>query len=585
MNSTAWNLLRISLPPLLLVLFQAAFYGEPINALSQYANNPSAVIEIFPGDSFEAAVESLNPGDTLLVHGGTYADTGRISITVQGTELAPVVISGVEGEPTPLIMRPVTAAAQNTINIEGATHLTIYGLEITSNGGDGVKITNDSAYITLENLHIHGVDVGVNFKDNLHHITVRQTHIHDTGTGNTTGEGMYIGCHDGSCATSDSLIEGNWIHDTLGASQGDGIEIKKGSHSNVVQDNVIYNTHYPCILLYGTQGNPRNTVERNVMWNCGDSGIQVAADAILVNNIILNSPQNGLNSQDHNGVTPSNLTVSHNTIVGGSPCLRLSNWANKPGMVFSNNAVYCEGGSYVIAALTGVAISGNVIYPATALIPASGYTVGRSTALDFLDAGNFVVYPSFDSALIDVEDSAYSTAVDFNATVRTGVPDAGAYTWTGPANPGWTIQEGFKILQPLAGLALGMSGEPNPASTGLPLTFTLTVHNQNPITATGVVLTNTLPVNASLSSFSTTHGSCSPGPDMVLCQLGELPAQDTAVIPIVVTLPVEGLADNSAMVNGDDQDPDISNNYASVSIMVFDGVPDRTYLPLIRKAP
>ncbi len=241
---------------------------------------PANVIEIYPGQSFEAAAESLGAGDTLIVHQGTYADTGRISIGVNASAANPVVIMGAEGENPPLIMRPVGAAVQNTINIEGASYITLKGLEITSNGGDGIKMVNDSSYITLEDNHIHQVNVGINFKDNLHHITVRRNHIHSTGTGGNTGEGMYVGCHDGSCAISDSLIENNWVHDTRSASQGDGIEIKLGSHSNIIRDNVIYDTNYPCILLYGTQGNPRNHVEGNVMWNCGDLGIQVAADTI-----------------------------------------------------------------------------------------------------------------------------------------------------------------------------------------------------------------------------------------------------------------------------------------------------------------
>ncbi len=541
----------------------------------------TSVIEIYPGDSFEAAVESLAPGDTLIVHDGTYADTGRISINVLGTTLLPVLITGAAGEPKPLIMRPETAAAQNTINIEGAEHLTIRGLEITSNGGDGVKIVNDSAYITLEDLVIHQVDVGVNFKDNLHHITVRNSHIYDTGTNSSTGEGMYVGCHDGSCATRDSLIEGNWIHDTLNASQGDGIEIKKGSHSIVVRDNVIYNTHYPCILLYGTEGNPRNIVERNVMWNCGDSGIQVAADALLVNNIILDSPQNGLNSQDHNGVTPENLEVIHNTIVGGSPCLRMSNWANKPGMVFANNAVYCEGGSYVISSLAGVTVAGNVVYPATTQLPESGYATGRSTALDLLDAANMDVYPSQDSPLIDAGDPAHTTAVDFNTSARAGDPDTGAYTWTGIANPGWTIQPGFKEILPLAGLSLAMAGGPNPVLVGQPVTFTLTITNQNPFTAAGVVVTNTLPSGTVLGPYTTTHGACSPGTDHLICQLGTIPAMESPTITIVATPTVEGLATNSAIVSGDDPDPDPADNSAAISVTVFSVIPARVHLPVI----
>ena len=66
-------------------------------------------------------------------------------------------------------------------------------------------------------------------------------------------------------------------------------------------------------MLYGTEGNPRNVVEGNAMWNCGDSGIQAAADAVIRNNLIVDCPDNGFNSQDHQGVTPANLEFVHNT--------------------------------------------------------------------------------------------------------------------------------------------------------------------------------------------------------------------------------------------------------------------------------
>lgn len=423
-----------------------AAHKASVYSASALTHGMGRQIDIYPSDSFEAAVESLQPGDTLIVHEGTYDDSGRISITVQGTAGAPVLIRAADGEAMPLIMRPAGASAQNTINIEGATYLTIKGLEITSNGGDGVKMTDNTAFITLEDLLIHVVDVGVNFRGDMHHITVRHSHIYDTGDGGATGEGMYIGCNYGDCVVSDSLIEFNWIHSTLNASQGDGIEIKRGSHSNIIRHNVIYNTHWPCILLYGTEGNPRNLVEGNVMWNCGDSGIQVAADAILRNNIILDSPANGLNSQDHQGVTPQNLEIVHNTIVGGNPCLRMSNWSNKPGMVFANNAVYCHGDNFAVSTLNGVAVSGNVVVPATNKLPSSGYTVGRSALLDLLNAAGKNVYPSTDSALIDAGDPSYSAAWDFNQTIRSGTPDAGAYTWTNSLNPGWPVSEGFKQI-------------------------------------------------------------------------------------------------------------------------------------------
>jgi hypothetical protein len=245
---------------------------------------------------------------------------------------------------------------------------------------------------------------------------------------------------------SDSVIEGNWIHHTQQSTQGDGIEIKRGSHSNIIRDNVIHDTGYPCILLYGTEGNPRNLIEGNAMWSCGDSGIQAAADAVIRNNIILVTTADGFNSQDHQGVTPSNLEFIHNTLVGGNPCLRISNWDNKQGIVFANNAVYCDSGNYQISGLTGVAAVGNVFSPAPPSFPTTAYVLGRSSTLDFVDVAGRDVYPTADSALIDVGASAYMTPMDFNGASRSGQPDAGAYTWATAQNPGWALSPGFKQL-------------------------------------------------------------------------------------------------------------------------------------------
>lgn len=404
----------------------------------------ASTIELLPGSSFEAAVEALQPGDTLVVHAGTYADTGRISITVRGTATAPVVIRGADDEARPHITRPAGATAQNTINIEGATHLTIRGLEISSNGGDGVNLSGNPSHITLGELEIHDIDVGINFRSSMQQITVRGNHIHRTGQDGGTGEGMYVGCNYATCSVSDSLIEGNWIHDTMESTQGDGIEIKRGSHSIVVRDNVIHDTRYPCILLYGTEGNPRNLVEGNALWNCGDSGIQAAADAVIRNNLILHSLEVGFNSQSHQGVTPNNLEFVNNTLVGGAPCLRLSSWADKQGMIFANNAVYCESGSFVIGGLSGVDVRGNVVYPATGSLPASGYTTGLPPGEDLLDPEALDVWPTEGSTLIGAASAERAPAVDFNANARSAPHDAGAYARNSASNSGWTVSPGFK---------------------------------------------------------------------------------------------------------------------------------------------
>src|SRR5262245_56959067 len=119
------------------------------------------ILEIFPGtDVFAPAAQSLIAGDALIVHQGVYNETTRMSIQVRGTLDAPITITRAEGESRPLITRPANASLQNTINIEGsASQLTIRGLEVVGNGGDGIKMVGTLSSITLEDLVIHDIDV------------------------------------------------------------------------------------------------------------------------------------------------------------------------------------------------------------------------------------------------------------------------------------------------------------------------------------------------------------------------------------------------------------------------------------------
>ncbi len=531
-----------------------------INAVVLFSADPilAAELEIFPGESFEEAAENLAPGDILTVHEGTYTDSGRISIGVKGTSGTPVTIQAAPGEARPLITRAAGDAVQNTINIEGAEHLTIRGIEISSNGGDGINMNSNPSHITLEDLVIHDISVGINFRSDMHHITARRNHIYRTSD---TGEGMYVGCNFANCAVSDSLIEQNRIHDTLAADQGDGIEIKRGSHSNIIRDNVIHDTNFPCILLYGSEGNPRNIVEGNAMWNCGDSGIQAAADTLIRNNIILESPGNGFNSQSHQGVSPANLEFVHNTVIGGSPCIRLNGWDGKQGLVFANNTVYCPSDGFSIGGLSGVAISGNVIHPASGGFPTGGYTSGRSLALDFQNALQRNVYPSSDSALLSAGVPDYAAQYDFNGTDRNGSLDAGAYAWTGAQNPGWPIAPGFKQNAP--GPTLSITADPTTVDYQSLSTLTWNARNVVSCSAGGdwsgarpFSGTDSVGPLVADSTFelSCTSASADPVTDAVTVSVSPLPANPLTLVFAASdsSVPLNGSTDLSWSATGAD---------------------------------
>ena len=416
-----------------------------------WAQTGGRTIDLMPGSSFETAVESLQPGDTLVVHAGTYSDSGRISISARGTASAPVLIKAADGEPRPLITRPSGAAVQNTINIEGASYLTIRGLEIAGNGGDGINLSSGPSFITLEDLDIHDVDVGVNFRSSMNNITVRRNQIRRTGIGGGTGEGMYVGCNDATCTVRDSMLENNWIHDALpGTTQGDGIEVKVGSHSNVIRHNVIHNMPYPGIFVYGTGANPVNVVEGNVLWNCGE-GIYAVADAVLRNNIVIASGT-GLSLYSHVQVAQmKNVTAVNNTLYDNSDGLYVRWGSSASNMVLANNAVYSPGKTAVNAGGSfgsGATVVANYVQGGSSMaLDGTRLVDGGTTASTFVDAPNKDFWPRAGSLLVDHGITANAPTNDFNSTVRAPPIDVGAYETLGlAANPGWRIVAGFKAI-------------------------------------------------------------------------------------------------------------------------------------------
>ena len=394
-------------------------------------------IHIYPGTNvFSTAVESLQPGDELIVHEGTYLDTDRISINVVGTASKPVLVRKAFGEDRPVIKRPVSSSHQNIINIEGARHLRIEGLEIEGNGnpGDGIKM-NDASYITIFDNIIHHVDIGIkvgvdNTGTTHNQLTLRRNHIYDTGLFGP-GEGMYLGCNYGTCKMANSLVEGNYIHHTNQGSQGDGIELKQGSYNTIIRDNVVHDNKYPSILVYGTSGNPRNTVEGNIVWNSADAGLQAAADALIQNNIILD----WFISHKHQATSSSNLTITNNLIwVTSGSCMSINDWSAGSQNTFVNNYVSCINSSVGISGWGSALVDENIVYPSSLQnnIPNSILGNQASTEMQNPSAGNFA--PKASSSFWNQGLGIWEPVTDFYGEVRTGGPVVGPVIWPESGN-------------------------------------------------------------------------------------------------------------------------------------------------------
>jgi len=292
---------------------------------------------------------------------------------------------------------------------------------------------------------------------------IRRNHIHHSGllalsAGTTEGEGMYIGCHDGSCIASNHLVDGNYIHHTRGTSGGgnDGIEVKYRSFGNTIRNNVIHDTingtEYPCIFVYGG-GAGVNIVEGNAIRNCGEA-IQVVSDAIIRNNLILNSTITGISASPHNAVPQMrNVTIVNNTIYGNPTCLYVR-WSSATNMVLANNGVYCSGATAVDAAgLTGSTVTVKSNYVTGSLLGASidssRFFAGGTPTSAFTNPAELDFWPPPGSILIGKADAGLTPAQDFNERGRVSPFDVGAYETDGRAtNPGWKVGPGFKQSSP-----------------------------------------------------------------------------------------------------------------------------------------
>lgn len=119
-----------------------------------------------------------------------------------------------------------------------------------------------------------------------------------------------------------------------------------------------------------------------------------------------------------------------------------------------------------------------------------------------------------------------------------------------------------------ADLSIAKTGNPNPATVGGNLTYTVAVANYGPAASTATV-EDTLPGNVTFVSASSDRGTCT-GTKVVTCDLGEMPRDSAATVRIVVKPTANGTIENSATVTGGTTDSFLGNNSSRVSTTVGD---------------
>lgn len=407
----------------------------------------AAIIEITPADNYRGAMQNLVAGDTLVLHGGSYPLSTYFELNLNGTAQAPITIRAAIGE-NPVIS--YVNASQNIVNVSNSAFLTFDGIEFTG-GSRGIRMTASSD-ITIRNCHVHHTAANAISANDIGSVYARLTIEHnEIDHAGGTAEGLYLGCNNDECRIHDSLVANNYIHHLNGAgvTQGDGIEIKAGSYANIVRDNVIHDTNYPGITLYHTNGNgAANIIERNLVWASGDNGIQVTADAVVRNNIVLSAVAHGIGIHASQGGTVGNLVITNNTVLkGGGDAVHINDITGS--MLISNNALYAANGRAVYADGTTALVTMSANAGTGSLSGVSGgFDSTGDIGIDFASA-NYTGAPPMDlvppgGRLAGHANGAHLPADDFNGRFRQPRIDIGAYRTDALGNTGWPLQAGFK---------------------------------------------------------------------------------------------------------------------------------------------
>lgn len=118
------------------------------------------------------------------------------------------------------------------------------------------------------------------------------------------------------------------------------------------------------------------------------------------------------------------------------------------------------------------------------------------------------------------------------------------------------------IVEPRVDLVIFKADSPDPVMAGEQLTYTLSVLNNGPSTATGVTVVDTLPAGVTYQSATSSQGTVARSGDTITVSVGELASGASATVTILVTVDpaTRGTITNEATVTGNETDTDPTNN-------------------------
>ena len=202
---------------------------------------------------------------------------------------------------------------------------------------------------------------------------------------------------------------------------------------------------------------------------------------------------------------------------------------------------------------TGVVVTDTL--PTGVTLVSATPSVGSCSGVVTCNLGTLANGDSATISIVVTVDAATACGTTLTNTVSlvSNVPDPNSSNNTASADT---------LVDCPADLSITKSDSPDPVVAGSNLTYTLSVANNGPGDATGVIATDTLPAGVTFVSATPSQGSCTESvPGVVTCDLGDLANGASAMITIVVTINPSscGTITNTATVSGNEADPNSPN--------------------------
>jgi parallel beta-helix repeat protein len=276
-----------------------------------------------PFSTINYGIRKLGAGDTLFIRGGTYHQA--VTVDVSGTELAPITISGYNGEPVLIsgdnYLIPEQLNGDGLINVTGSWNI-IKNLEISQSGDNGIRTHISGNHNLIDNVYAHH-NWGSGAMLSGDYDTVQNSRFFFNSLCNdrssdrnmTSGWGFGVSCarQPHYCTIRNSVSWENW---------GEGISTFE-SYNSILEDNIVFNNFSTNMYLSDTQG---SILRRNLIFN-------------IPGNITQSGSQVGILIGDEKNFPSKNNTVVNNFIIGTNKNIYAGSDGGLDHLLIANNTL------------------------------------------------------------------------------------------------------------------------------------------------------------------------------------------------------------------------------------------------------